>query len=142
MRAVIAGLALSLSLPGAVFASAVEPEEADRAAIRWVVKREIKALQRDHAEAAYSFVSPSAHKLFPSAAEYMTKMLENFPGLSYAVDVNLGELRQTSKGLAQMVTLVDRRGQSYVAFFFMEKHEETGWGIHNFIMVPLATKNV
>lgn len=138
MRALFAGLVLALSLP---FSAQAMPD-ADREAIQWVVKREIKALQRDHAAAAYSFVSPSAHRLFPSQDEYMAKMLENFPGIAYATSFELGELKETSKGLAQMVTLVDRRGQPHIAFFFMEKNAQVGWSIHNFFMVPLKVAAV
>ena len=141
MRALVATLALLAAVPAG--ATTLEgPDDADRNVIRWVVKREIKALQRDHRDAAYTFVSPSARQIFPDKDQYMEKMLENFPGLSYATSVVIGDLRQTSRGLAQMVTLVDRRGQPYVAFFFMEKTEEAGWMIHNFIMVPLRAANV
>jgi hypothetical protein len=141
MRALFAGLALALSLPMTT-AHAAAPTGADEQAIRWIVKREIKALQRDHADAAYAFVSPKAHAIFPSKEIYMTKMLEQFPSLAYAVHVEIGELRETSKGLAQMVTLVDRRGRSFVAFFFMENLPEQGWVIHNFIMTQLKTTEV
>jgi hypothetical protein len=143
MRPFAFAIALGVMTTTPTFASDTAGDaHPERDAIRWVVKREIKALQRGHAEAAYSFVAPSAHGMFPSQSVYLTKMLENFPALAYAVSVELGELRETSKGLAQMVTLIDRRGQSHIAFFFMIKTEEAGWQINNFIMVPLRTKMV
>jgi hypothetical protein len=90
--------------------------------------------------AAYATLAPSAHKLFPTKEAYMRAMLENFGALVYASDFELGDLRETSKGIAQEVRVSDRRGRPFIAFFFFERSGSDSWSIRQIIMAPLPAE--
>src|SRR4249920_1233869 len=86
-------------------------EQASTLAVRAVIERQIDALRKDDAQAAFAFVAPRLKQRFADSAMYMRVIRSQFPAILTARIASFGDMRETSYGTAQMVTLSDTRGE-------------------------------
>ena len=61
-----------------------------------------------------------------------------FPAILTARIASFGDMRETSYGTAQMVTLSDTRGEPWLAFFLMDR-DGNEWRVANVVLVKLPT---
>ena len=120
MRALLAGLTLLLA------AALVQPApaRADEGAIRSVIESQIDAFRADDETRAYSFAAPGIQRLFPSPERFMTMVRQGYPPVYRPRDYAFGDLRETTRGPVQEVTIVDEAGVTWQALYALEQQPD------------------
>ncbi|MDJ1157107.1 DUF4864 domain-containing protein [Chelatococcus sp. SYSU_G07232] len=132
------GLALPLTIALAV-SPASAMEQADSLAVRVAIEQQMTALQRDDAQAAFAAAAPQLRQQFADSESFMRMIHEQFPVIARPQIVSFGDLRHTSYGLAQLLNLVDERGEPWIALFLMDRGEDGVWRVANVVTVRLPS---
>lgn len=98
MRLSVLLLALSLALPA----------HAQEDPIQAVIESQIKALQVDDFDLAFSFASPNIKALFGTPETFGRMVKDGYPMVYRPSDVDMQELREIAGNLWQRVRVVDR----------------------------------
>lgn len=128
-------LALAVLLLPASFAAA-EPSAADREAIRSVIEQQLNAFQRDDANEAFSYASPTIKQKFGDPANFMEMVREGYETVYRPGAVEFRKLGMVHGRLAQRVFMTGPDGRAMIAFYFMEKQEDGSWRIDGVRMMP------
>jgi len=129
IRTLIAA-ALLLALPAAASAQTAESLSADeRTAIRQVIEKQLGAFQRDAADEAFSYASPTIQRKFGDPATFLQMVRTGYPQIyrprSYAF-----EGMRTVRGLpAQEVFFIGPSGTGTLALYIMERQPSGVWRI-------------
>ena len=116
-------LLLALLIPLQVLAL----EDADRGAMRSVVERQIDAFRRNDAEAAYSFAAPSIQALFPAPDRFMSMVRESYAPVYRPRSYAFGKAMNTGGVPAQLVKIIDERGEAWSALYSFERQPDGSW---------------
>ena len=137
LRASLAALAL-LCLAGVANAQGVP--DADRAAIRDVISRQLDAFQRDDAPQAFSFAAPSIRSMFGTPERFLEMVRRAYPAVHRPRAVDFSRLTDTD-GIVQEVELVGPDGTAQTALYSMERGPD-GWRITGCTLVRSARLGV
>ena len=132
IRALLLVLAL-MGLAGGVQAQQVPP--ADAAAIRDVIGRQLDALQRDDAPAAFAFASPGIQGQFGTPDRFLDMVSRSYPSVHHPRSVEYTGLEYSDGRIVQQVELVGPDGQPHLALYEMERYGD-GWRIAGCVLVP------
>jgi hypothetical protein len=113
-------------------------QQASVMAVRTVIERQIEALRRDDAQTAFAFVAPRLKQRFVDSGSYMRVIREQFAAILTAKAFSFGDMRETSYGTAQVVSLSDPNGEPWLAFFLMDR-DASEWRVANVVLVRLPT---
>ena len=134
LRAGLAALAVLLSLAGAAGAQGVP--DADRAAIRDVITRQLDAFGRDDAAEAFSYAAPSIQSMFGTPERFLDMVRRAYPAVHRPRAVDFTRLTN-SDGVVQEVELVGPDGAAQTALYSLERGPD-GWRITGCTLVRSA----
>jgi hypothetical protein len=125
MRLSVLLLALSLALPA----------HAQEDPIQAVIESQIKALQVDDFDLAFSFASPNIKALFGTPETFGRMVKDGYPMVYRPSDVDMQELREIAGNLWQRVRVVDQAGKTWFLDYMMIETPE-GWQINAVQILP------
>ena len=125
MRLSVLLLALSLALPA----------HAQEDPIQAVIESQIKALQVDDFDLAFSFASPNIKALFGTPETFGMMVKDGYPMVYRPSDVDMQELREIAGNLWQRVRVVDQAGKTWFLDYMMVETPE-GWQINAVQILP------
>lgn len=125
MRLSVLLLCLSLTLPA----------QAQESPIQAVIESQIKALQADDFDLAFSFASPNIKALFGTPETFGMMVKDGYPMVYRPSDVDMQELREIAGNLWQRVRVVDQAGKTWFLDYMMIETPE-GWQINAVQILP------
>ena len=135
-------VALLVALPGGRDARA-EPavSEADRAAIRLVIERQIEAFRRDDGAAAFGLAAPAIRRQFGTPENFLGMVARGYRPVYRPSDVAFGALVEIEGKLVQRVTVVGPDGRPVLALYIMEQQPDGTWLINGCILAESDEKS-
>jgi hypothetical protein len=132
----LAFLLLALCLGNSV--AAQEPlSDADRAAIRDVIGRQVEAFGRDDGEAAFGFASPTIQRMFGTADIFMDMVRQGYQPVYRPRVFDFREIVDLHGQPAQKVHVVGPDGRAHTAFYPMTRLPDGSWRIDGcFLQAP------
>ena len=118
MRALLLALLL-MAVAGSVQAQGMS--EADGAAIRGVIGRQIEAFRRDDAPGAFAFASPGIQGMFGTPERFLDMVRRAYPAVHRPRSVEYRELTREGGRIVQQVELTGQDGQPQLALYEMER---------------------
>jgi hypothetical protein len=103
-------------------------EDADRAAIRGVIERQMEAFKADDAAAAYAVAAPEIQRLFP-LERFMSMVREGYKPVYRQRSYTFGAIQETAAGPLQAVRIQDDEGVDWLAVYALEKQADGTWRI-------------
>ncbi|WP_336486103.1 DUF4864 domain-containing protein [Methylobacterium nigriterrae] len=125
MRAVLALLALACAaLPAGAL------DDPARAAARAAITRQVEALGRDDAAAAYAMAAPSIQALFPTPDVFIGMVRSSYAPVYRHRSFVFGEARDSGEsGVSQEVAIQDDYGVDWAAAYSLERGADGEWRI-------------
>ncbi|MBN9086903.1 MAG: DUF4864 domain-containing protein [Reyranella sp.] len=111
--------------------------DADRAAIRDVIGRQVEAFRRDDGDAAFGFASPSIQRMFGSADIFMDMVRQGYQPVYRPRVFDFREIVDLHGQPAQKVHVVGPDGRPVTAFYPMTQLPDGSWRIDGcFLQAP------
>lgn len=130
-------LALLGLAPPAARAQGVDITEADRAAIRSVIQRQIEAFQRDDGPAAFALVSPGIRARFGTAERFLAMVRESYRPVYRPRQVAFLEAVAVEGQVMQKVLVTGPDGLRVMAIYPMLRLPDGAWVTDGCVLVPL-----
>ena len=124
----LAFLLLALCLGNSV-AAQESLSDADRAAIRDVIGRQVEAFRRDDGEAAFGLASPTIRRMFGSAEIFMDMVRQGYQPVYRPRVFDFREVVELHGQPAQKVHVVGPDGRPVTAFYPMTQLPDGSWRI-------------
>ena len=121
-------LALALVWPAAAQEAALS--EADRAAIRDVVGRQVEAFRRDDGDAAFGLASPMIQGMFGSADVFMDMVRQGYQPVYRPRAFEFREIVERDGQPTQKVQVIGPDGRPVTAFYPMTQLPDGSWRIN------------
>ena len=136
MRRALLGFLLVLALPA--WGQGLPPglSDADRAAIRDVIGRQLEAFKRDDAAAAYAFAAPNVREVFPTPEGFLAMVRRGYPPVYRPREAEFSELALRDGAVVQEVELVGPDGRPALAVYTMMPDGAGGWRIAACVLLP------
>jgi hypothetical protein len=136
----LALLLLALAVvPAAAQETAQDPalSEADRAAIRDVIGRQVEAFRRDDGDSAFGFASPNIQRMFGSSDIFMDMVRQGYQPVYRPRVFDFREIVDLHGQPAQKVHVVGPDGRPVTAFYPMTRLPDGSWRIDGcFLQAP------
>ncbi len=129
LRPLAAALVLLLGLAFSPVSPAQSLIDSDRDAIRGIIQAQLDAFAKDDAATAFGFATPSLQTQFGSASRFLAAVREAYAPVYRPGSVWFGALKSVEGTIAQFVHLTDRKGDSVLAVYFMERQKDGNWRI-------------
>ncbi|WP_132249576.1 DUF4864 domain-containing protein [Methylobacterium segetis] len=124
MRAILCLVLAFLTLP------ALAADEASREAARAAITRQVEALGRDDAPAAYALAAPAIQALFPTPDVFIGMVRTNYGAIYRHRRFVFGEAREDGEtGLSQDVAIQDAYGVDWTASYSLQRQADGEWRI-------------
>lgn len=137
MRALPALLALLLSVQAA---SALD--ETGREAARAAISRQVEALGRDDAAAAYAQAAPSIQAIFPNADLFLGMVRNGYAPVYRHRSFAFGDVTDADEArLTQDVRIQDEQGVDWTAHYSVERQPDGSWRITGCRLTKLPGTN-
>ncbi len=101
-------------------APAASAEEAREAAIREVVTRQLDAIKKDDATAAYAIASPDIQMMFGNSAAFMSMVQLGFPQIYRSIGHKFLNIDKSSGSVMQRVLIEGEKGSVIVRYEMIE----------------------
>lgn len=108
--------------------------DADIAAIRNAILKQIEAFGRDDAETAFSFASPGIRKLFGTPEIFLHMVRKTYPSVYRPDRFGFRPLQLINDKIVQPVAIVGPTGVPETALYIMERQPDGVWKIGACIM--------
>lgn len=118
-----------LALCGAAAAQQPVLSDADRAAIRDVIGRQVEAFRRDDGDAAFGLASPAIQGLFGNAEAFMDMVRQGYRPVYRPRSVEFGEIVALDGQPTQKVQVTGPDGRPVTAFYPMTRLPDGSWRI-------------
>lgn len=145
MRKILSAFALFLSLSGLGFgpasASAQVPAD-DTREVQRVVREQLAAFAADDAERAFSLASASIRAMFGTAAQFMQMVRSSYPVVYRPASVAFMQPKPDDDVVVQPVHMTDQGGHSWIAYYRLQRQQDSGWRIAGCVLVPNTGKTV
>lgn len=137
MRALLALLVVLLSGP---VAHALD--EPSRNAARAAITRQVEALGRDDAAAAYAQATPSIQAMFPSADIFLGMVRNSYAPVYRHRSFDFTEAKEAGEaGVMQAVRIQDENGVDWTAEYSVERQADGDWRIAGCRLTKLPGTN-
>lgn len=124
MRAIVCLVLAVLALP------ALAADEGAREAARAAISRQVEALGRDDAPAAYALAAPSIQALFPTPDVFIGMVRTNYGAIYRHRRFVFGEARAEGENvLSQEVAIQDSYGVDWKAAYSLQRQADGEWRI-------------
>lgn len=114
------------------------PTSEDVAEIRGVIHRQIDALRRDDARAAFALVSPSAQAEFGTPERFIEAVRSSCRPVTRPLGVAFVGLVVLGDEVIQEVRLTDPAGVPWLAYYTMEQQRDGSWRMNACNLLPAA----
>jgi hypothetical protein len=105
-------------------------DEAVRAEARAAITRQVEALGRDDAAAAYALAAPSIQGLFPTPDVFLGMVRTNYRPVYRHRRFDFGAAQDAGEaGLSQEVRIQDEYGVDWTATYSLERQADGAWRI-------------
>jgi ketosteroid isomerase-like protein len=138
-------LAIALALPAGPAPAEDAPSTLaapDQAAIRQVIQAQLDAFQRDDAEAAYSYATPTIREKFGGAANFLQMVKTGYTPVYRPQSVTFAKLVDTAYGPDQILRLIGPDGVTYTAHYMMQKQPDGSWMINGCFLTRAEDRSV
>lgn len=125
-------------LAGWISAAHAYPTSEDVAQIRGVIHRQIDALRRDDARAAFALVSPDAQAEFGTPERFLQAVRSSCRPAYRPLRVAFVGLVVLGDEVIQEVRLTDDTGVSWLACYGMERQRDGSWRMNGCNLVQPA----
>jgi hypothetical protein len=134
---ILALLLLACALGAAARAQDLALSDADRAAIRDVIGRQVEAFRRDDGEAAFGLASPTIQGMFGTPDVFMDMVRQGYQPVYRPRVFDFREIVELSGQPAQTVHVVGPDGRPVTAFYPMTRLPDGSWRIDGcFLKAP------
>ena len=128
-------LVLAVGAPAGAQEAALS--DADRAAIRDVIGRQVEAFRRDDGESAFGLASPTIRGLFGSADVFMDMVRQGYQPVYRPRVFDFREIVELNGQPLQKVHVVGPDGRAHTAFYPMTRLPDGSWRIDGcFLQAP------
>jgi hypothetical protein len=133
----LAGFALLLAAPGL---GAKEPgiTAGDVAEIRAAIDRQIEALRRDDAKAAFRLASPGAQTAFRSPERFLEVVRMAYRPVYRPASVRYLNVLERAGEVVQQAQITDRSGGVWLAYFAMQRQSDGSWKTDGCLLVQAS----
>ncbi len=121
--------AIVASLVGLAAGPARAVEEADLAAGRAVIERQLDAFKRDDAAGAYALASPSIQGMFGTDSAFMEMVQRSYRPVYKPRRFAFGPARDGTVGFEQALEIQDGEGVDWDAVYSLERQPDGSWRI-------------
>jgi len=111
--------------------------DSDRAAIRFVIERQLEAFQHEDAFTAFSLATPGIQVTFQTPENFMEMVRSSYEAVYRPRSVIFENLAIVNGALAQPVLVLDPEGNPRRALYQMEKQPDGSWRINGCFLVPI-----
>ncbi|MEG6509446.1 DUF4864 domain-containing protein [Methyloligella sp. 2.7D] len=101
----------------------------EKAVIEDTVRMQIKALSKGDAEGAFANLSPSTQRYFGGATAFLTEVRHEAAPVTKTQSFSFLNLERRDAETLQPVLLTDKRGQSWLAKFRLERQGAGDWRV-------------
>jgi len=130
-------------LLGLVPAAAQEPlPEAVQAEIRAVIERQLEALKRDDAAAAFGLAAPVFRAKFGTAERFMAAVQKDYAALYRPRSVTFEDIGFAAGKPVQKMFVVGPDGKAAQAYFSMEKQANGAWRVGALVVTPIEGRGI
>jgi len=120
----------------------IELKQADQNAIRWVIECQLEAFQREDAEGAFAFASPSIQDQFETSEKFMMMVKTAYQPVYRPRSVLFEEITMIEGTPAQKVLMMAAAGELVTALYLMEKQSNNNWRIQGCFLIPVEDKTL
>jgi len=137
MAARLLALFLVLTLAWSATAQEAALSDADRAAIRDVIGRQVEAFRRDDGEGAFGFASPGIQRMFGSSDIFMDMVRQGYQPVYRPRVFDFREIVELNGQPAQRVHVVGPDGRPVTAVYPMTQLPDGSWRIDGcYLLAP------
>jgi hypothetical protein len=133
-------LVLLLVLP--LYAQQRDLTDADRAAIRAVIERQLDALRQDDAVSAFALASPEIQAKFETPERFLTMVQTSYQPVYRPRQVMFRDLTTLGSQPTQAVLLVGPDGVPVMAFYPMQQQPDGSWKTAGCYLVPFKDEKL
>lgn len=133
-------LVLLLALP--LYAQQRDLTDADRAAIRAVIERQLDALRQDDAASAFALASPEIQAKFETPERFLTMVQTSYQPVYRPRQVMFRDLTTLGSQPTQAVLLVGPDGVPVMAFYPMQQQPDGSWKTAGCYLVPFKDEKL
>jgi len=134
---ILAILLLALAAIGPAVAQEAPLSDADRAAIRDVIGRQVEAFRRDDGEAAFGLASPTIRQMFGTPEIFMDMVRQGYQPVYRPRVFDFREIVELAGQPAQTVHVVGPDGRPVTAIYPMTQLPDGSWRIDGcFLQAP------
>jgi hypothetical protein len=128
---------LLMLVVGTAQAQAPPLGDADRAAIRDVIDRQVEAFRRDDGDAAFGLASPNIQHMFGTSGTFMDMVRQGYKPVYRPRTFDFGEIVDLNGQPAQQVHVVGPDGRPVTAVYPMTQLPDGTWRIDGcFLVAP------
>jgi len=113
--------------------------EADRAAIKAVISRQIEAFRRDDAAGAFALTSPGIQGTFGTPENFLRMVRDSYQAVYHPASVTFLEATLVNDEVVQKVRLSDSVGAVWLALYPMERQKDGVWKTNGCSLFPLES---
>jgi hypothetical protein len=136
----VVAFALQAALPGAGRAGDALLGDADRAAIRAVIQRQLDAFQRDDAAAAFALASPGIQERFHDPATFLAMVRDSYQAVYRPRHVTFLDVVVAEGQVVQKVLVIGPDGVQVLAVYPMAHMPDGSWTTDGCLLVQLPSK--
>ena len=137
-RRMLRMLALAPACVPGLLAAADQPQgisDADAAAIRAVIERQLAAFAEDDAETAFGLASPEIRQMFSTARNFMTMVQAEYAVVYRPASTMFADVRQADGRILQFVEMTDADGQMWHAIYHVARQDDGTWLVAGCILI-------
>jgi hypothetical protein len=116
--------------------------DADRAAIRTVIERQLEALRQDDAVGAFALASPEIQAKFETPERFLTMVQTSYQAVYRPRQVVFRDLNTLAGQPTQAVLLVGPDGVPIMALYPMQQQPDGAWKIAGCYLVPFKDEKL
>lgn len=116
--------------------------QADKTAIRQVIRAQLAAFRKDDADLAFSYASPLLQDKFGNAENFLTMVKTAYPSVYRPRDVQFRELETTADGPVQKVFFFGPDGDPVLGLYLMQKQRNGKWKTNGCELAPAPDRAI
>lgn len=116
--------------------------ENDKVVIRNTIEKQIEAFQKDDAVAAFAIASEAIQQQFETPDNFIKMVKESYPAVYRPRSVMFRGFTTIDYYPAQIVVLMDNKGELLQAVYIMKQKQDRSWLIHGCFLVSIDEKIV
>lgn len=140
MRAIVFVIAALFALAPAVAQETVPA--AVQAEIRGVIERQLEALKRDDASAAFGLAAPVFRAKYGTAERFMAAVRKDFGAIYRPRTVTYQDIGFAAGKPVQKMLVIGGDGKAAMAYFSMEKQANGVWRVGALVVTPIEGRGI